>query len=409
MFKKFHLQTASTTSGAAWGMTILLGSLTAIQSLSTDMYLPSLLSIGQYYETDMSRVQFTLTAFMLGFAIGQIFYGPFADKYGRKPVLLISFIIYILGVLTCLLATNIETLIFGRFVQAIGGCGPVIISRSIVRDMLKGAAAGKMLASMGFVMGFVPLIAPVFGGFVETYFGWQMHFYVFLFFGILLTISVIFLLPETINQKTTETLTPRTFVKIYDGLLASKSFRFFANRIAFAYGGLFAFIMGSSYYIQTRFDLSPQAFAFTFAFVVLGFMLGTFIGARYAVRLSVYKMIFIGAGFQLLGGISMLILHLMGAFHVAQIALPMFLYLFGNGIIMPQSQAGSMHDFPHKAGAASSLAGVMQVGAGAIVGTLVGSLIESYIIILPLMIMLVSLVNFTACYRHRNLKLDDDS
>lgn len=389
-------------------MTLLLAVITAIQPLSTDMYLPSLLSIGDYFNTDMGRVQFTLTAFMIGFAVGQIFYGPFSDKYGRKPVLLISLVIYIVGTLICLLAANIETLILGRFMQALGGCGPVVLGRAIVRDMLKGAKAGKMLASMGFIMGFVPLIAPIIGGFLETYFGWRSHFYVFFAAGLFLLCLVLLLLPETLKQKATHKLSPVTFIKIYDGLLSSQVFRFFALRISFAYGGLFAFIIGSSYYIQSRFELTPKYFGIAFACVVLGYLTGTLLSARYAARLGIYKIIYIGACFQVVGGIGMILLHVIGSYHVVQIVIPMYLYLLGNGIIMPQAQAGSMYDFPHKAGAASSLAGVMQVSAGAIVGTLVGSLIESFSIILPLMVLLVALLNFVPCYTHQNLRLRDD-
>lgn len=120
-----------------WGMTLLLATITAIQPLSTDMYLPSLLSIGTYFQTDMSKVQFTLTAFMVGFAIGQIFYGPYADKYGRKPVLLVSLSIYVIGTIMCLFAPNIETLILGRFLQAFGGCGPVVLGRAIEQPAMK--------------------------------------------------------------------------------------------------------------------------------------------------------------------------------------------------------------------------------------------------------------------------------
>ena len=390
-------------------MTILLAAITSIQPLTTDLYLPSMLSIAAFYETDMSQVQFTLTAFMLGFVVGQIIYGPFADKYGRKPIMLISLSVYVVGSLICIFAGNIETLILGRFFQAVGGSGPVIICRAVVRDRHKGAVAGKMLATMGFIMGFVPLIAPVIGGFIETYLGWRAHFYVFLIFALLLILAVIFFLPETINQKATQKLTPRGFVKIYDGLLASKLFRFFSMRIAFGFGGLFAFITGSSYYFQTRFELSPKQFGFAFASVVLGFMLGSLFSARFADRIGLFKIIFIGSSLQIIGGISIFVLHVAGVFHVAQIVLPMFLYLLGNGIIMPQSQAGSMHDFPHKAGAASSLAGVFQVSAGAITGTLVGSLIEDYIIILPLVIMLIAMANFYPCFTHRNQHISDDS
>lgn len=399
----------STSDLPVWGMTLLLATITAIQPLSTDLYLPSILSIAAHFNTDMSHVQFILTVFMLGFVVGQILYGPLADKYGRKPVLLISISVYIFGTIICLLAGSIEALIVGRFFQAVGGSGPVVISRAIIRDRHKGAAAGKMLASMSFIMGFMPLIAPIIGGYIETYLGWRAHFYVFLGFGSLLIPLVLFLLVETINQRTIEKLTPITFIKIYDGLFANPTFRFFSMRIGFGFGGLFAFITGSSYYLQTRFELSPKAFGFAFSSVVLGYMLGALLGGRLGEKHGLYKAVFIGASLQIVGGVSMFLLHIAGVFHVAQIALPMFLYLLGNGIIMPQSQAGSMADFPHKAGAASSLGGVVQVSAGAITGTLVGTYVEDYMIILPLIIMIVSVANFASCYGQRNNQLVEES
>ncbi len=387
------------------GLTILLAALTALQPLSTDMYLPSLLNIAAAFNTDMAHVQLTLSLFLVGFAVGQIFYGPFADKYGRKPVLLVGMAIYMVGTLVCINAATIEYLVIGRLLQAFGGSGPIVLARTIVRDMLKGPAAGKMLSLMGFILGFVPMIAPIFGGYLETAFGWQSHFYVFLICATLLGIAVILFLPETNQHKTRETLTPIAFFKIYNGLLSSSVYRFFISRIALTYGGMFAFISGSSYYVQTRFELTPEQYGFTFASVVVGYMFGTLAGANLAMKLGTYKAIYYGTCLQAIGGILMVGLHLIGVYHVAQVAVPMFLFLAGAGFVLPQSQAGSMSDFPHKAGAASSLAGVFQVGVAAIFGTLTGVLIEDYILIMPSIIVVLGIINFIPSFTSRNKQL----
>lgn len=387
------------------GIIFILAALTAIQPLSTDMYLPSLLGIAETLNTDMAHVQITLSIFMFGFALGQIFYGPFADKYGRRPVLIVSLSIYMLGSLLCILANNIELLIFGRLLQALGGSGPMILGRTIVRDILKGDAAGKMLATMGFIMGLMPMIAPIIGGILHTNFGWRSNFYVFFGYAIFLILITLFILPETVPKKTTATLSPKTFLKIYNGLFANQTFRFFVTRISLTYGGIFTFISGSSFYLQTRFELSPQAFSYAFAFSVLGYLIGTLIGARTAMAFGAYKLIFYGAICQLIGGLSMFLLHYSGTFHAIQLVLPMMIYLIGSGLTMPQSLAGTMSDFPEKAGAASSLAGVVQVSTAAIIGTFVGVLIEDYIFIMPLTLMVIGAVNFMPCYLSRFKKL----
>lgn len=387
------------------GITLLLASLTAIQPLSTDMYLPSFLSIQSAFNTDIAKVQFTLTIFMFGFALGQIFYGPFADKYGRRPVLIVGLLIYLAGAGVCIMATNIEMLIAGRLLQALGGCGPMVIGRTIVRDILTGAAAGRLLALIGFIMGFMPMIGPIIGGVLQAQFGWQSSFYVFLFYGIMLISFIIFLLPETVPKKTNIKLTPIVFIKIYNGLLSSSRFRYFSARISWTYAGIFTFISGSSYYFQTHFELSAQQFSYAFALTVFGYMSGTLLGARYVGKIGVYKLIMLGACLQIVGGVSMFISHISGVFHVAQIIIPMIIFLIGAGLIMPQSLAGVMHDFPNKAGAASSLAGVIQISTAAIIGTFVGLFIEDYIIIMPLTLAVVCIVNFVPCFvnRHNHL------
>ena len=142
--------------------TVLLALLTSLAALSTDMYLPSLPAIAGELRSTASEVQLTLSAFLIGFALGQLIYGPLSDRYGRKPVLLAGLAIYVAASAACAMATSVDLLIAARFVQAIGACGPMVIGRAIVRDFYSGARAGQELARMGSIMG-VPAVAPILG------------------------------------------------------------------------------------------------------------------------------------------------------------------------------------------------------------------------------------------------------
>src|SRR5471032_1835769 len=132
-----------------FAITVLLAALSAIGPLTTDMYLPSLPDIARQLGTSTAQVQLTISAYLIGFAVGQIFYGPVSDRHGRKPVLLAALALYCAASLVCVLSTSIEMLIAARFVQALGGCGGIVLARAIVRDLYSGARAGRELSMMG--------------------------------------------------------------------------------------------------------------------------------------------------------------------------------------------------------------------------------------------------------------------
>ncbi len=154
-------------------LTVVLALLTALGPLSTDMYLPSLPAIAAGLNATTGQTQLTLSAFLLGFAAGQFFYGPISDRVGRKPVLLFGLGLFTLASLVCALSPNIETLIGARFLQALGASGPIVLGRAIVRDFYEGPRAGRELSRMGTIMGVVPALAPILGGIIERFFGWQ--------------------------------------------------------------------------------------------------------------------------------------------------------------------------------------------------------------------------------------------
>jgi DHA1 family bicyclomycin/chloramphenicol resistance-like MFS transporter len=350
-----------------WLLTILLACLTALGPLSTDMYLPALPGIMRDLETVNASVQLTLSMFLVGFAVGQIFYGPLADRYGRKPVLLAGLAIYAVASLACTLAPSVEVLIIARFLQAFGAAGPVVLARAVVRDLYEGPRAGQELARMGSIMGLAPAIAPFFGGLIASAGGWRFVFLVSLVFAVVVMAAIARGLPETLKQPETERFSPAALLRAFASLLRHGLFRAYLIIVTLTYSGLFAFISGSSFVLQDGYGLSPAVYGIAFGICAGAYVCGTVIGQKVAPRHGVERTIALGVGCLAVGGAAMLVA-LGLAPSAASVVAPMMIYMAGVGLALPQSQAAALMPFPERAGTASSLMGIGQMATAAVIG-----------------------------------------
>lgn len=357
------------------GMTALLGLLTAIGPLSTDMYLPSLPSIQRHFGASAGYVQWTLSAYLIGFAIGQIFYGPLSDRRGRKRVMLAGLTLYGLANLASAFAPNLDVLIGARLVQGLGAAGPLVIARAIVRDLYEGREAGQQLARMGTIMGIVPAIAPILGAALEISFGWRANFIGVVLLVIGLAGTVIIRMPETLRMPLSTPFSLREITRGYRDLIGDRRFIPFALLSAVTYAGLFAFISGSSFVMQGHFGLSPSAFALAFGLMVLGYILGTIFAQRTVARAGSLRAIEIGALLQAVAGVAMLAFSVFLPRALLGLCIPMSIYVMGVGFTLPQSAAGALMPFPERAGSVSSLLGIIQMSFAAMVGAGVGAAI----------------------------------
>ena len=182
-------------------LTALLGLLTAFGPMATDIYVPSMPSIGRLFGVGTAQVQLTLSSYLVGYALGQVVYGPIADRFGRRPALLLALALFCAAGLCCAVATGIETLIAARGLQALGAAGVVLLPRAIVRDLHTGDAAGRELSRIGAIMSIVPVIAPLIGGVVQMTFGWRANFFVVVVVGIAAAAIVWRSLPETLQRR----------------------------------------------------------------------------------------------------------------------------------------------------------------------------------------------------------------
>jgi DHA1 family bicyclomycin/chloramphenicol resistance-like MFS transporter len=367
-------------SAGSGALILVLALLTAVGPLSTDMYLPSLPAIASAFATDAGQVQLTLSVFLVGFALGQIIYGPVSDLYGRKPVLLAGLILFVAASFGCMVATSIGALIAARFIQAVGACAAVVLARAIVRDLHTAEDSARILSLMGAIMGLVPAVAPVIGAVLEQAFGWRASFALSgaLAAGLALVVTV--WLPETFPQLhpggERVSWSARGMIADFGRLAAHGGFRRYTAAVCLGYGGLFAFISGSSFVLQGHYGLDEMEFGLAFSTAVVGFITGTLIAAACTRRIGVERTIASGTIALAAGGVSMALLVLIQPPHYLHVLAPMVVYMAGVGLTLPSAMAGAITPFPDRAGTASSLVGFSQMTFAALVGVMVGHLVE---------------------------------
>ena len=360
-----------------FALTALLALLTAIGPLSVDLYLPALPEIGRALHASTADVQLTISAYLVGFAVGQIAYGPMSDIYGRRRILLAALVLFCIASLLCAFAPTISLLIAARALQAVGASGAVVLARAVVRDLYSGARAGRELSIMGTIMGVAPIVAPTIGGVLQAGFGWRSCFLSVFAAGVGAIVVVWRLLPETLPARPREPFRFSELLTAYGTVLRHRGFRAYLVLISLSFAGLFAFVSGSPFVLQEFFGLSPLEFAFAFGISATGFIAGTSLAAHIVMRAGLNVTIGIGAGALALGGIAMVATTTFIPGSALGLVLPMTLYMAGIGLTMPQALAGALQPFPHHAGTASSLAGFCQQSAAAAAGALVGHLLAT--------------------------------
>lgn len=355
-----------------FALTALLAALSAIGPLTTDMYLPSLPDIARHLNASTAQVQLTISAYLIGFAVGQIFYGPLSDRHGRKPVLLAAIALYCVASLACALSTSVEMLIVARAFQALGGSGGIVLTRAIVRDTYVGARAGRELSLIGSVMALAPVLAPIAGGVLQTGFGWRVVFFTLVAAGLAGAGIVWLLLPETLMTRAAEPVSISSMRRSYRVVARHPAYLAYLGITSASYAGLFAWISGAAFVLQGLYGLTPFDFGVAFALGSIGYMTGAAIAARVVIKLGLDSVLGIGGCACALGGLGMVAAVALGLTSFVSLVLPMAVYLAGLGMVLPQGIAGAMTPFPERAGAASSLFGFIQQSAAAVCGAAVG-------------------------------------
>lgn len=345
--------------------------LAGLSALSMNVFLPSLPGMTAYFNTDYALMQLSISAYLGLTGVLQLIIGPLSDRYGRRPVILTSISIFLAASVGCLLATDIETFLFFRMIQTAIAVG-MVLSRAIVRDMVPANEAASMIGYVTMGMALVPMAAPAIGGYLDVFFGWKANFCILLIVGGVVTVIIWLDLGET-NQNKTASLTQQ--LADYPELFGSRRFWGYCMIAAFASGSFFAFLGGAPYVAENFFGLKPSELGLYFGIVSLGYMAGNFVSARYSVRFGINAMMLYGSGVTLVSVVFSLGLFLAGSIHPMSFFGPMLGVGLGNGMTLPNSNAGMVSVRPHLAGSASGLGGAIMLGGGASLAALTGMLL----------------------------------
>jgi MFS transporter, DHA1 family, multidrug resistance protein len=359
---------------AYYRLALILGALTAMGPLAIDMYLPALPAIARELDTTASAVQVSLAVYFIGIAFGQAFYGPLSDRWGRKRALYFGLVLFCASSAGCALARDVTALIALRFLQALGGCAPLVVPRAVVRDYFDQRGSVRMLSVLMLVMGLAPILAPLIGGQLLVNFGWRSVFWVLAAYGAFWLVVVTVFLLESLpasrrrRQRATEVLAT------YFALIRDRSYIGYVVTGALIFAGLLAYISGSPFVFIELFRVAPERYGVFFGINAIGIIAASQVNRWLANRYDARQIISAVLPVSVTAGAVLLIDAYTGFGGFAGILLPLFFYIASHGFIMPNTTALAMAPHGAVAGSASALLGTVQFVLGASAGALVGAL-----------------------------------
>jgi DHA1 family bicyclomycin/chloramphenicol resistance-like MFS transporter len=350
---------------------LICASLTALAPLSIDMYLPSFPALAADLHTEIGQVQLTLGTFLVGLAIGQAFYGPISDRYGRKAPLYIGLTLYGAAAAGCALAGSVESLMLWRFLEALGGCTGLVVSRAVIRDRLEAKDSARAFSSLMLVMGLAPILAPLIGGAVLSALGWRAIFWIHCGAAVLILWFVHARMEESLDPAHRRTLHPGTVLRNYWELLRDREFLGYSLAAGCVQAGMFAYIAGSPFVLIELHGIDPSHYGFVFGANAFGLIAMSQINTRLVRARSLDAVLGMALYAPLLAGLVLAVAALAGMAVLPVLLVGFFVFLAGMGCITPNASALALAHQSHRAGTASALMGTLQFGFGTLAGAAV--------------------------------------
>lgn len=353
----------------------ILSVLMGFASISTDLYLPAMPTMVHALGTTIGTMDLTVSGYLIGFSIGQLFWGPISDRYGRRLPVAIGLVLFIIGSGGCALAGSGESLIIWRIVQAAGACASVVLARAMVRDLYEGPQAARMLSVLMTVMAIAPLLGPIIGAQILALFGWRAIFGLLGVIG-LLTLAALFTLPETLpdTQRNPEPLGKA--ILRYRDLLRHRRLLGYMGAGGFFYAGMFAYIAGTPFAYITYYHVPSGLYGLLFGAGIVGIMLTNILNGRVVAWVGSDRTLQWGTAITALSGLFAGCLAWTGWGGLWGLVLFLLVFASMAGFIVANAIVGAMADFPRQAGAVSALVGATQYGSGVFSSALVGLLAD---------------------------------
>lgn len=352
---------------------LILGAMSAFGPLAIDFYLPGFPAMALAFGTDENHVQLTLASYFLGLSLGQLAYGPIADRFGRRVPLLVGVTFFTFASLACAFAPTLEWLIAARFVQALGGCAGMVLSRAIVSDKCDAVQSAKVFSQLMLVMGLAPILAPMLGGLLVNSYGWQMIFFSLTAFSALSLLAIALGLPESMPASHPRQPLSGALGQ-YRQLLGDQIFLGHALTGGIAIAGMFSYIAGSPFVFIKLYGVPPEHYGWFFGSNAAGFILVAQVNARLLGKRGPALLLSRAVWVYVLAALALWAVASVHTQSLWPLLVPLFVCIASLGCIIPNSSACAMNGQGRRAGSASALLGCLQfsvaAGAAALVGVL---------------------------------------
>ena len=359
----------TTRPHSSFKIVFILGLLAMLMPLSIDMYLPALPVISAQFGVPAGSAQMTLSTYILGFAIGQLLYGPMADSLGRKPVILGGTLVFAGAAVACALAQSIDQLIIMRFFHGLAAAAASVVINALMRDVYPKEEFSRMMSFVMLVTTIAPLVAPMVGGAVLVWFSWHSIFWILAVAALLASAMIFFFIDETLPVERRQKFHIRTTMGNFASLFRHKRVLSYMLASGFSFAGMFSFLSAGPFvYIELN-HVSPQHFGYYFALNIVFLFVMTIINSRFVRRVGAINMFRAGLWIQFVMAIWMVVSAFLGiGFWALVVGVAAFVGCVS--MISSNAMAVILDEFPHMAGTASSLAGTFRFGIGAVVGAL---------------------------------------
>jgi DHA1 family bicyclomycin/chloramphenicol resistance-like MFS transporter len=378
------------------GLILLLAMVSALGPVAMQILLPGVPILKESFQVSTAVAQLTLSLSMAAIALATLIYGPLSDRYGRRPVLIAGIIITIIGSVLCIIAPSIELLIAGRIVQAAGGAVGMVVARAIVRDVYDAREAASVIATLVMVMVVMPMVSPAIGGELMVRLDWHSVFYLVAIFSAVLLALLLRSLPETLQEAVPFAGVGDMF-RTYAALLREPVFRGYTFCLASVSVVFFSFISAAPEIMVSVMHRPATEYGYYFIIIPLGFMAGNYLTRHFGKRFGIHRMIDYGSRIAIFGIMLALLLQMLGFNHPGALFLPVALAILGNGITLPNAQAGAINAAPKLAGSASGLTGFMQMAFSAIAAQVVAMIFNGTVfpmLVLMLVASVLALLSF---------------
>lgn len=355
------------------GWLVLMGALAAIGPLAIDMYLPAFGAMATDLQVPQGLVERTLASYLLGLALAQLAYGPLADRFGRKPPILLGLTLFTIASIACSVSQDINHLLFWRVVQAFGGAAGMVVPRAVIRDYLGTREAAQALSMLMLIMGVMPILAPLLGGQAVTLGSWRTVFHIMALVGLALIIAVAVKMQESLHPDKRIPLALGAITQNYKLLLRHKSFMGYTLAGGLGTAGMFAYISGSPLVFISIYGVDPRWFGLLFGLNAAALIISAQVSARMLNKHTPRRLLTIAQFSLVIMTLLAVILTIFGLINLSLLMLCLMGFMASQGFVSPNAAALALAEQGPRLGTASALMGSIHMVCGSLAGFAVSS------------------------------------